>query len=318
MPDPNGTAVVMKFLNTLELEQYLYCLSIKLHANLYEIVPVQVNKSTTANQVYQKENCSLENKGDKRARLQTESQKANACKKRKKANETDLQRQNRLEKDRLYKQQKRSQETDCEKQIRLEKNRLYKNQRHSEETESERQIRLEKHRLYKKQKMPKRVSQCQNEISQQDYLNMFDITQNGGIEQQCWAKANINKFYKSVQYTISQCIVCQEAWPLKSRPKAPYVCSRCVKDKKSPRKFSLENSMIPSSVPQELQDLTQIEEMLIACALPIMIIFIKPGGQRGYSGHCINLPQNVKQLATSLPRYPRELSVIIVKVKGKG
>ena len=146
---------------------------------------------------------------------------------------------------------------------------------------------------------------------------MFDITQNGGIEQQCWAKANINKFYKSVQYTISQCIVCQEAWPLKSRPKAPYVCSRCVKDKKSPRKFSLENSMIPSSVPQELQDLTQIEEMLIARALPIMRIYIKPGGQRGYSGHCINLPQNVKQLATTLPRYPRELSVIIVKVKGK-
>ncbi len=136
-----------------------------------------------------------------------------------------------------------------------------------------------KNRLYKKQKMPKRVSECQNEISQQDYLNMFDITQNGGIEQQCWAKANINKFNKSVQYTISQCIVCQEAWPLKSRPKAPYVCSHCVKDKKSPRKFSLENSMIPSSVPHELQDLTQIEEMLIARALPIMRIYIKPGGQ---------------------------------------
>jgi hypothetical protein len=70
---------------------------------------------------------------------------------------------------------------------------------------------IEKHRLYKKQKMPKRVSQCQKEISQQDYLNMFDITKNGGIEQQCWAKANINKFYKSVQFPISQCIVCQEA-----------------------------------------------------------------------------------------------------------
>ena len=38
---------------------------------------------------------------------------------------------------------------------------------------------------------------------------------------------------------------------------------------------------------------------------------------KGYSGHCINLPQNVKELATSLPRYPKELSVIIVKVKGR-
>ena len=50
--------------------------------------------------------------------------------------------------------------------------------------------------------------------------------------------------------------------------------------------------MIPSKVPHELQNLTQTEEMLIARALPIMRAYIKPGGQRGYSGHCINLPQN--------------------------
>ena len=75
--------------------------------------------------------------------------------------------------------------------------------------------------------------------------------------------------------------------------------------------------MIPSCVPHELQNLTQIEEMLIARALPIMRVYIKPGGQRGYSGHCINLPQNVKELAMSLPRYPKDLAVIIVKAKGR-
>ena len=39
------------------------------------------------------------------------------------------------------------------------------------------------------------------------------------------------------------------------------------------------------------------------------------GGQRGYSGHCINLPQNIQELASSLPRYPKDLPVIIVKMK---
>ena len=34
-------------------------------------------------------------------------------------------------------------------------------------------------------------------------------------------------------------------------------------------------------------------------------------------GHCINLPQNVKELAKALPRYPKDLAVIIVKVKSK-
>ena len=161
------------------------------------------------------------------------------------------------------------------------------------------------------------MSQPQQEVSQQDYLNLFDKTINGSIEEQCWAKTNINKFHKSVQCIVSHCTVCQEAWPLKSKPKSPYVCSRCCRDKKSSKKFSCENSMIPSPVPHELQNLTQIEEMLIARALPIMRVYIKPGGQRRYSGHCINLPQNVTELVTSLPRYLKDLAVIIVKVKGR-
>ena len=73
--------------------------------------------------------------------------------------------------------------------------------------------------------------------------------------------------------------------------------------------------MIPSHVPHELQNLTQVEEMLITRTLPIMRVYINPGGQRAYSGHCINLPQNVTELATSLPRYPKYLAVIIVKVR---
>ena len=107
------------------------------------------------------------------------------------------------------------------------------------------------------------------------------------------------------------------AWPLKTKPRSVYVCSRCSRDKKSPKKFSCENSMIPSFVPNELKSLTQVEEMLIARALPIMRVYIKPGGQRGYSGHYINLPQNVNELATSLPRYPKHLAVIIIKVTGR-
>ena len=75
--------------------------------------------------------------------------------------------------------------------------------------------------------------------------------------------------------------------------------------------------MIPLHVPHDLQNLAQIEEMLIARALPIMRVYIKPGGQRGYSGHCINFPQNVTELATSLPRHPQDVAVIIVKVKGR-
>ena len=75
--------------------------------------------------------------------------------------------------------------------------------------------------------------------------------------------------------------------------------------------------MVPSKVPCQLQDLTQLEEMLIARALPIMTVYIKPGGQRGYSGHCINVPQCVEELPLSLPRYPKDLTMIVLNMKGK-
>ena len=75
--------------------------------------------------------------------------------------------------------------------------------------------------------------------------------------------------------------------------------------------------MIPSAQPAELAELTQVEEMLISHALPILRVYVKPGGQRAYSGHCINLPQDVKELADYLPRYPKDISAIVVKVKGK-
>ncbi len=102
------------------------------------------------------------------------------------------------------------------------------------------------------------------------------------------AKVNVEKFHKSMEYSIFQCQICFEAWPINTKPKSDfYICKTCNRDKEVPRKFSAENFMIPSPVPKQLQNLTQIEEMLIARALPIMRVYLKPGGQRGYSGHAL-------------------------------
>ena len=306
MPDPNGTAIVMQFANILDLEQYLYALSEALHSNLFEIVPVQftefVNNNSTKNVNFAY---------SVRLRKNREFQKA------KRAEENDCERQNRLQNMREYINKKRCEESGLARQTRHDGAKLSQKRKRSVETDLERQKSSNKHakRVPQAQSEPQ-VTQAQSEDNQNDYLTAFDNSENGGIEEQSWAKANINKFHKSMKYVVSQCTVCFEAWPLKSKPKAPYVCSRCFRDKKSQKKFSVENSLIPSSVPDELKDLTQIEEMLFARALPIMRVYIKRGGQRGYSGHCINLLQKVSELATCLPRYPRDLAVIIVKVNG--
>ena len=58
--------------------------------------------------------------------------------------------------------------------------------------------------------------------------------------------------------------------------------------------------------------------MLISAVMPIMSIYRLPHGQYGYSGHVINLPQDVASFATSLPCLPSELDVIVVRKEGAG
>ena len=53
-----------------------------------------------------------------------------------------------------------------------------------------------------------------------------------------------------------------------------YKCTRCLRYSK---KFSRENMMIPCLVPTELQGgLSQCEEMLIARAFLVMLVYMKP------------------------------------------
>ena len=51
---PNGTAVLMRFPNIFELKQYLIALSVSLHSNLFEIVPVHMNKCKVTAKFYKK------------------------------------------------------------------------------------------------------------------------------------------------------------------------------------------------------------------------------------------------------------------------
>ena len=130
---------------------------------------------------------------------------------------------------------------------------------------------------------------------------------------------NMRSFHKSLEMTIMQCNVCFEAWPLSNSTKASqseYVCRRCKIDKKVPKKFSSENNMIPSKVPFPLQNLTQVEEMLIARAFPVLQVYTKPrGGQRYIK--VITLPQDVQEIADILPRHPKDIPVIVFDFNNK-
>lgn len=89
-------------------------------------------------------------------------------------------------------------------------------------------------------------------LTQKHYLKSFDSEKYGRLYEQNWAQSNISKFHNSIQFHIYHCTACHEAWPLKSQPKTleGYVCARCLRDKKSPKKFFKGkcNDSIPSTL----------------------------------------------------------------------
>ena len=100
---------------------------------------------------------------------------------------------------------------------------------------------------------------------------------------------------------IVHCSVCFESWPLsastKSLKASEFICVRCKKDKQFPNNFSKENKMMPSELPNPLKNVTQVEEILVSTAFPVMQIYTKPrGGQLAYKGHVIILPNDVLQI----------------------
>ena len=100
---------------------------------------------------------------------------------------------------------------------------------------------------------------------------------------------------------------------------AMYTCTCCKRDKDEPKRYSAENDMLPGDVPPYLRGLSHIEEMLIARAYPIMAIYRKHGGQRGYCnrGHVLNLPQDVQGFLDHLPRNVHELSILVLRHTGE-
>ena len=131
----------------------------------------------------------------------------------------------------------------------------------------------------------------------------------------------LKKFNKVLIKTVLQCVICFEAWPNKALSKKKqngHICTRCIRDKKTPKKFSFENNMVPCPVPEELKGMTQCEEMLICRAFPVMQVYAKPRfGTYSYKGHVITLPHNVQKVANILPHCPQDLPIITFTVKGQ-
>ena len=106
--------------------------------------------------------------------------------------------------------------------------------------------------------------------------------------------------------------MCNERFP-SSTDLVQEMCYRCYYDKDPVKKFSALNNMDSSYLPEELRDLTNIEEMLIAQTFSIVSVYCLRGGQYAYRGNVISFPQDVDEFVTRLPCHPSSLDMLVVR-----
>ncbi|CAB4427789.1 unnamed protein product [Rhizophagus irregularis] len=181
-------------------------------------------------------------------------------KRKAKAQETPEQRQARLNRESERKRQKRAKESENKRNERLESLRKRRNNKKEMEKDDERVIRLahESNR--------KRVLR-----TQPDNRNMHVRSTSSTTISEDDHKV-LQKFRNkmdNIQYNT--CPECNERIPDMTLIKGE--CHRCHNDKKTPKKFSADNNMDPGEVPDELQGLTDIEEMLIAQVFTVMSVY---------------------------------------------
>ncbi|KAF7300847.1 hypothetical protein MKEN_01310700 [Mycena kentingensis (nom. inval.)] len=112
--------------------------------------------------------------------------------------------------------------------------------------------------------------------------------------------------------SIGHCVGCREEG-FDVKLKTATLCRRCDSDNGDVRKWSDENNTNPSHVPPQLQYLTDLEEMLISRVKTVMQVRYTKGRQLCYKDHIVNLPQNIVEIATKLPRLPEEVDMVIIR-----
>ncbi|CAG8483324.1 16666_t:CDS:2 [Rhizophagus irregularis] len=215
--------------------------------------------------------------------------------------------------DTLRKRKNRSDETVEQRENRLAQDKENKRVKRATETAEQREIRLQKRRerYHMKRKERLALSNIEEQLNRQDEPTQDDSDESRLSEAD---RKLLHEFRTKINSFVNNCCpVCNERFP--SIEIISGQCRRCYYDKNTVKKFSADNNMDPGDVPEELRDLTEIEEMLIARIFPIVSVYCLRGGQYAYRGNVINFPQNVEEFATQLPRNPSSLDVLIVRRK---
>ena len=79
------------------------------------------------------------------------------------------------------------------------------------------------------------------------------------------------------------------------------ICSRCSRSKGVVKMFSADHSMDPGDVPDQMANLTVVEEQLVCRLAPAIPVHMLKHGGKAVNGNCVTFLQNVNAPSQILP-----------------
>ena len=213
------------------------------------------------------------------------------------ASESAEEREVRLRRRRERERARRASETAEQRQSRLQQLTTNQQQRLESETPEQRESRLQQLTTNQQQTLESETAEQRESRLQQLATNRQQRLESEMPEQRESRQQQNRQSQREARARDLQ--LPSEKFPgvkVKSTGRM-HECVRCSHDRHIPKLYS--------SFPT-----------CISAVVPIMSIYRLPLGQYWYSGHVINLPQDVASFAASLPRLPSELDVIVVRKEG--
>jgi hypothetical protein len=94
-------------------------------------------------------------------------------------------------------------------------------------------------------------------------------------------------------------------------------CEKCIREKNHIKMFSSENNMDPGKMPNELKNLSIVEQQLIARISPCINVHMLKHGGIAANGHCVAFPQEIDKPSKILPNLPSEINIFKVRKQGQ-
>ena len=273
------------------------------------------------------------NSGDN---LNLQKQNKASQKKLKRENESPQQRSERLAKQRAYAARKRANESVSERKNRLSKHRKHAANVRAVESPQDREKRLTKHREHEKQNRANESPQSREErLSVKRQLYKTYITQTTTISKliekfhsdvavgplyicsccdQLWYKHSVSQAGRFRQQYPNMVIHLQHIFSVDNTEWLCHSCNRHLKKGKVPP-CAISNGQKFHDKP-EFWDLNELECRLVAPRLAFQKIMQAPRGKQfKITGNVVNVPADVINTVSMLPRLPQETATIKVQLK---